>query len=96
MKSHLYADGVENISLIEGMVRLDLFHYEAPAEAGAAAARVADTQLILPPAAFLRAFESMQRFVNELERKGVVSRAAAPAASAAPAQPPVSSSPNFS
>ena len=90
MKSHLYADGVENISLIEGMVRLDLFHYEAPAEAGVAAARVADTQLILPPAAFLRAFESMQRFVNELERKGVVSRAAAPA------QPPVSSSPNFS
>lgn len=87
MKNRVYADGVENVSLLEGMVRLDLFNYEG----GDVATRELTTQVILPPAAFLRAFESMQRFVHELERKGVVSRA--PEKTPKPQEPV---SPNFS
>ena len=76
MKQYLYADGVENVSLAGGMVRLDLFHYDgAPAEGQRELPHAVTQQLVLPAAAFMRAFESMQRFVEELEKSGVVHRA---------------------
>ncbi len=75
MKQYLYADGVENVSLAGGMVRLDLFHYEGrPAEGQRELPHEVTQQLVLPAAAFMRAFESMQRFVEELEKSGVVHR----------------------
>lgn len=75
MKEYLYTDGVDNITLAGGMVRLNLFHYDgSPIEGQQELPRVVDKQLVLPPAAFMRAFESMQRFVEELEKSGVVHR----------------------
>ena len=75
MKQYIYADGVENVSLAGGMVRLDLFHYAgSPQEGSHELPRETDQQLVLPPAAFMRAFESMQRFVAELEKSGMVKR----------------------
>ena len=57
--------------------------------------REVDQQLVMTPAAFMRAFSVMQRFVDELEKKGVVSRA--PEAKTQPkAQPKAAASPNFS
>lgn len=92
MKQYIYADGVENVSLAGGMVRMDLFHYAGgPGEGQHDLPREVDQQLVLPPAAFMRAFESMQRFVAELEKNGVIKRQAASAA--APAHQAVS--PNF-
>ncbi len=76
-KERIYADGVENVSLVEGMVRVDLFHYGMRVEGMTVTPHEVTQQLVLPPAAFLRAFESMQRFVAELERQGVVTRGAA-------------------
>lgn len=75
-----------NVSLMGGMVRLDLFHYAGNHELD----REVDTQLVLSPAAFMRAFAAMQRFVDELEKKGVVSRAPE-----RKPQPQQSVSPNF-
>lgn len=76
VKQYIYADGVANVSLMGGMVRLDLFHYAGNPDAGNHELdREVDTQLVLSPAAFMRAFAAMQRFVDELEKKGVVSRA---------------------
>lgn len=90
MKQYLFADGVENVSLAGGMVRLDLFHYAGrPAEGQRELPREVTQQLVLPPAAFMRAFESMERFVAELEKSGLVQRGAAP--KTAPQKP----SPNF-
>lgn len=53
--------------------------------------REVDQQLVMTPAAFVRAFSVMQRFVDELEKKGVVSRAPE-----AKTQPKAAASPNFS
>lgn len=75
MKQYIYADGMANVSLAGGMVRMDLFHYNgAPAEGQQELPKEVDQQLVMPPAAFMRAFESMQRFVAELERNGLVQR----------------------
>ncbi len=73
MKERVYTDGVANISLAAGMIRLDLFHYAgAPAPGEHELPKEVDQQLIMPPAAFMRAFEYMQQFVAELEKKGIV------------------------
>ena len=75
MKKYIYTDGVDSITLAGGMVRLNLFHYDgSPTEKEQELPRVVNQQLVLPPAAFMRAFESMQRFVEELEKSGVVYR----------------------
>ena len=92
MKQYIYADGVENVSLAGGMVRLDLFHYDgAPAEGQRELPHAVTQQLVLPAAAFMRSFESMQRFVAELEKNGVVHRNA-PVSAPSPAK---AVSPNF-
>lgn len=75
MKQYIYADGVANISLAGGMVRLDLFHYDGnPTEGQHELPKSVDQQLVMQPVAFMRAFESMQRFVAELEKNGLVHR----------------------
>lgn len=94
MKQYIYADGVENVTLAGGMVRLDLFHYDGqPEEGQKELPHSVNQQLVLPPAAFIRAFESMQRFVAELEKSGMVHRNAVPLT---PKQAPAKAvSPNF-
>lgn len=93
MKQYIYADGVENVSLAGGMVRLDLFHYAGrSAEGERELLREVDQQLVLPPAAFMRAYESMQRFVAELEKSGLVKRSVA---APTEASQHASASPNF-
>ena len=94
-KERIYADGVENVALVEGMVRVDLYHYGMRVEGMEATPREVTQQLVLPPGAFLRAFESMQRFVAELERQGVVTRGAVPQEAPQP-KLPKGGSPNFS
>lgn len=69
----MYADGVDNVSLSGGMIRMDLYHIDGCPDANSKALpRVVDTQIVMPPAAFMRAFESLQQFVAELEKKGIV------------------------
>ena len=95
MKQYIYADGMVNVSLAGGMVRMDLFHYNgAPAEGQQELPKDIDQQLVMPPAAFMRAFESMQRFVGELERNGLVQRGGM-AHMQEPSQGNQSASPNF-
>lgn len=93
MKQFIYADGVANVSLAGGMVRLDLFHYDgSPEEGQRDLPRTVDQQLIMSPVAFMRAYESMQRFVAELEKNGLVQRGAAAVVAKASA---AALSPNF-
>lgn len=90
MKTYHYADGVENITLAEGMVRLDLFHYGE--RQGQQCAHEVTEQLVMPLPAFLRAYESARRMVEQLERQGLITKAPAPAET--PSAP--TGSPNFS
>lgn len=91
MKEYRYADGLEEITLSAGMVRLELFHYTGePARDGSErGAREVTQQLILPPAGFVEAYEAMRRFMEQLEAGGVVTR------HPAPPRAPEASSPNF-
>ncbi len=93
---HIYADGVERLTMLEGMVRLDLFCYEDKGGPEKAARRVTE-QIVLPPAAFLRAYEAMGELVRRMEEGGVVKRRdTVPAASEPHAEASfTNSSPNF-
>lgn len=96
MKEYRYADGLEEITLSEGMVRMELFHYTgAPAGGGANKhpSREVTQQLVLPPAGFLEAFEAMRQFMEQLEARGVVTRRSAHPHSSEGMQH--SASPNF-
>ena len=90
MKSYHYADGVENILLAEGMVRLDLFHYGE--RQGQQCAHDVTEQLVMPLPAFLRAYESARKMMEQLEQQGLITKAPAPAEG--PSDSPTS--PNFS
>lgn len=59
--------------MLEGMVRLDLFCYEDKGGQGNAARSVTE-QIVLPPAAFLRAYEAMGELVRRMEQGGLVRR----------------------
>lgn len=85
MKNYYYADGVENITFAEGMIRINLFHYGE--RQGQQCAREVTEQLVLPPAGFLRAFESARRLVEQMEQQGLITNAAKSDAAPAPHSP---------
>lgn len=88
MKSYHYADGVEDITFAEGMIRINLFHFGE--RQGQQCAHEVTEQLVLPPAGFLRAFESARQLVEQMERQGLITKAPKSEAVQAP------HSPNFS
>jgi hypothetical protein len=69
----IYCDGISNITLIGGMVRVDLFTLSPTAKdkSGRPAMQFL-TQLIMPPDAFLQGLGAMQNLVQQLKEKGVV------------------------
>lgn len=82
--------------MLEGMVRLDLFCYEDKGGQEKAVRRVTE-QVVLPPAAFLRAYEAMGELVRRMEEGGVVKRRGKTPAASEPHANASSphSSPNF-
>lgn len=69
----MFADGVESLSFLEGMFRLELFCYGERGEDGKAA-RVPAGRLVLPPAGFLKAYETMGELVRRLREQGFVTQ----------------------
>ncbi len=92
-RTHLYADGIEQVTLLEGLVRMDLFCAgESVSENEVSHEPVG--RLLLPPPAFLQAYEAMGQFIARLEEAGLVQRNDAAAVSSS--QPGSESfSPNF-
>lgn len=102
MKQYDYADGLEHITMLNGMVRLDWFNYtgEPAAEQGKGEAaplppREVTRQLALPAAGFLLAYEAMKRFVGRLEEQGVIARVPHEGARPNENPQPAAGSPNF-
>lgn len=94
MNDYHYADGVSHVTFSGGMVRLNLFCYGARPAAGGELPQESAGQLLMPPAAFLKCFATLQRFVSEMEGQGLISPATPqqPTLQAPPAAP---HSPNF-
>ena len=99
--NQLYTDGVEEVSITSGIVRVDLFHYIAgPKGKDGRPAREVSQRLLLSPEAFIQTYTALEQVVKQLQEKGRVQRRSAGAAAAGgAAKPPVTApkgkSPNF-
>ncbi len=102
MKNHYYADGVENIALQGGLIRIDYFQYEPAADAEAPPVHQVNDRLVMPPLAFVQAYQAMTSMIQRMEEEGIITRQTPAQASPQPLTPDKESlptppsSPNFS
>jgi hypothetical protein len=101
-KTEIYADGIGEISLAGGMVRMDLVSLVgSQQDANNKPHLEPKCRLILPPEGFLRSFSAMENLVKQLVEAGLVKRrddvdgAAPTAGTANPARSAPPKSPNF-
>lgn len=80
----IYCDGVSSMSVTGGMVRIDLTAL-SPTQRDSSNRPLVEFrgQVVMPPDAFLQAFDLMQKFVNELKEKGVIAMNVSPTKTAA-------------
>jgi len=91
-----YCDGVEEVSITSGIVRVDFFHYAAGTRGkDGRPPREVSHRVLLSPEAFVQAFTALEQVVKQLQEKGLLQRkgAAAGGGKAAPAKG--GKSPNF-
>ena len=69
MKNRIFVDGMENISLNNGLVRMN-FNNEIDRKGESEVTN----ELIMTPSCFLKAFGAMEDLVNKLIADGVISR----------------------
>jgi hypothetical protein len=73
MSEKIYCDGISNIALVGGMVRLDLFTLSPTAkDKNGRPAMDFLAQIVMPPDSFLQGLGAMQSLVQQLKEKGVV------------------------
>jgi hypothetical protein len=73
MSDKIYCDGISNIALVGGMVRIDLFTLSPMAkDKNGRPSMDFLTQLVMPPDSFLQGLGAMQNLVQQLKDKGVV------------------------
>ena len=98
MPEELYADSITGIALTGSVVRIDFATLAVAEDANQQPRPVFRQRVIMPVEGFVHSFGVMARVMQQLEQKGLVRRADAPAAGkdAAPAEAPArTSSPNF-
>lgn len=84
-----FTDGIGNITLIDGIVRLDLVDLRTGADNKPAPTHSATLAMPLP--GFLRAVDQMNQVVSRLVEQGVLTRNAPPRADAAAPAPAIGS-----
>lgn len=79
-----FCDGVEEVSVVSGVVRVDFFNYTTgPKDKNGRPARELSHRLLLSPDAFLQTYGVLDEVRKQLEQKGVIKRREdTPAASA--------------
>lgn len=71
--NQIIADGIEEVSVIGGIVRVDLFAYTpGPKGADGRPPREHVTRLCLPPEAFVQTYASLHQVVQQLREKGLL------------------------
>lgn len=74
-KQYIFVDGMDSITLSDGLIKMELFNIENPtADEGADAVHDKSTQLIMTPKSFLRSFEAMENLISQLADAGLISR----------------------
>ncbi len=73
MSQELYTDGIGNIHLTGGMVRLDLVSLQ-PSEDGKNVAPEKIQRVVMSPDAFIQTFGVMQQFTNKLVEAGLLKK----------------------
>ncbi len=90
----MYADGLSQMTLLEGLVRMDFYCAGEETDDGEVTREHAG-RLLLPPPAFLRTYEAMGELIARMEAAGLVHRNVPGAEAEAPAARTQASSPNF-
>ncbi len=68
----IFADGIGEIRLLGGMVRIDLISlglWQLPASQQLPGSKA---RIIMPPEGFRRSFDTMHKLIDQLEENGVV------------------------
>lgn len=73
VKNETYSDGLAQIHMIEGMVRLDFMRLQ-PGQDGAAPVPQPTDRIIMNPPAFLRTFQAMQQMIDKFVEKGLLKK----------------------
>ncbi len=71
--NQIYSDGLSQIHMVEGMVRLDFMRLE-PAQDGKEPIPHPTDRVIMNPPAFLRTFEAMQQMVDKFVEAGLIKK----------------------
>ncbi|CAM3540939.1 hypothetical protein [Parendozoicomonas haliclonae] len=74
MSESLYFDGVETVGVIGGNVRLELFRLVPDAESPSVNKRVPAGSLVMSLEGFLRTQQSMEKLVEELQSRNIITR----------------------
>ncbi len=70
-----YCDGVEEISITSGIVRVDLYHYTAgEKDKDGRPPRELSHRVLLSPEAFVQTFTAFEQVVKQLQEKGLLQR----------------------
>lgn len=77
VQKETYADGLAQIHMIEGMVRLDFMRLQ-PGQDGKAPIPQPTERVIMNPQAFLRTFQAMQQMLDKFVEAGILKKGDAP------------------
>lgn len=73
MDGDIYIDGIENIVLSHGMIRMDLASFALRARDAAGNPVIESRQrIVMTPQGFLRTFNALERMKSELIRAGII------------------------
>ena len=91
-----FCDGVEEVSITSGIVRIDFFHYANGERAkDGRPPREASHRVLLSPEAFVQTYTALEQVVKQLQDKGLLQRKGAAAAGSGKGTPAKGKSPNF-
>ena len=85
MQTTIYADGISNLTMLEGIVRFDLINITQTTENARTAKTVGSVAMSVP--ALLRTYTELSGVLNKLIEQGVVKKTETQQPAAAAAQP---------
>lgn len=73
VNNEIYVDSIGQLHFVKGMIRYDLVSYQ-PGKDGSEPTTEEKLRIIMPPEGFLATFNTMQRLIDQLVDKGVLTK----------------------
>lgn len=75
-RKRVFVDGMESVSLTDGMIRMELYNVLLNKSRNPDAPNEHDitSELIMTPQGFIKAFSTMESLVKKLENAGIIKR----------------------